>query len=134
MAKRVLIIDDEFEEIEDLFKVIKSNGHFYEGVNNITDALKKLEAKYDLIILDIIFPLSKDGHFDKYETDMGRRTGIEMLKEIKNKPGSPIVIILSARRPDIFENLSRDLGAGKYLQKPISPRDLWEEIKEYLEE
>jgi len=46
MAKRVLIIDDEFEEIKDLFEVIEANGHSYEGVNNITDALKKLETQY----------------------------------------------------------------------------------------
>jgi len=64
---------------------------------------------------------------------MGRRTGIEMLRKIKSKSLSPIVVMISARRSDIFKNLSKDLGAEKYLQKPISPKDLWDEIKEYLE-
>jgi CheY-like chemotaxis protein len=135
MHKKIFIIDDEFEKIKDLFEVIRTKGHSYEGVDNIKEALKKLEkTKYDLIILDIIFPISKDQYFAVEETESGRRTGIEMLRKIKNHYGSPPVVILSARRLDIFKDLSEELGAVRYLQKPISPRDLWDEIKEYLEE
>ncbi|MCX6579420.1 MAG: response regulator [Candidatus Aminicenantes bacterium] len=135
MDKKVLVIDDEFRKIRDLFQVIQAKGHSLEGIDNIDDALEKLKkTQYDLIILDIIFPVSKDRHFDETDTDMGRRTGIEMLREIKSKYGPVPVIILSARRPDIFEDLSKGLGAEKYLPKPISPRDLWDNIKEYLED
>lgn len=135
MAKKVLVIDDEFGKIKDLFQVIEAKGHSFEGVDNIKGALEKLKkTKYDLIILDTIFPVSKDQIFDEKVTDNGRRTGIEMLKEIKSKYIQSPVIMLSARRPDIFEDLSKGLGAEKYLPKPISPRDLWDNIKEYLED
>ncbi len=136
MGKKVLIIDDELFEKKgiDLFKVIKARGHSYKGVDNVPEALEEIEKDYDLIILDIIFPLSKSGHFSEDQTDMGRRTGTELLKKIKSQSDSPIVVMLSARRPDIFEEMSKDIGAVKYLEKPIFPKDLWEEIKEYLED
>ncbi|MCK4762186.1 MAG: response regulator transcription factor [Candidatus Aminicenantes bacterium] len=133
-GKKILIIDDEYEKIKGLFKIISKKGHTYEGVNKIEEALEKDMTKYDLIILDIVFPPDKSKPFKDEKTDMGRRAGIELLRKIKSQFDLNFVVMFSARRPDIFEPMSKDLGAKKYIQKPISPGDLWEEIEEYLED
>lgn len=131
---KVLIIDDEVKDSTELFRVIEAKGHQLNALDNVNEALAYLaRERVDLVILDIVFPLSKDSTYDKLVTDMGRRTGIELLKEINRMGHVPPIVMLSARRPEAFEKMCLESGAKKYLAKPITPKHFWGEIKEYLE-
>ncbi len=120
MPKKVLIIDDEPEFVKAVimrldvmgYTVISANG----GKAGIAMAKKE---KPDLILLDLV---------------MAKMDGLSVLAELKNNPytaGIP-VIMLTAKSESEYRKDSENLGAIRFLPKPLGMRELEEAVREYI--
>ena len=79
---RILIVDDEVNIREYLYRALSQNGYYCEEAENGQDALDRLtHDSYDLAILDIRMP---------------GKSGIDTLKEIKNKYLEMAVVMATA--------------------------------------
>lgn len=105
MKNRILVIDDE-EGIRFTFrKFLSREGHEIISASGYEEALEILSGKdCDLIFADII---------------LGGRTGIELLKEIKDRElQCPVIIITGYPNVESAAEAVR-LGAFDYISKPI---------------
>ena len=108
---RVLVVEDEEKIAQFLRKGLTEKGYSVEAVADADRALERLEeGKYDLVILDLLLP--------------GSRDGIELCREIRTRGILAKVLMLTAR--DSIENKIEglDAGADDYLVKPFSFREL----------
>ena len=108
---RVLVVEDEEKIAQFLRKGLTEKGYSVEAVADADRALERLEeGKYDLVILDLLLP--------------GSRDGIELCREIRTRGIPAKVLMLTAR--DSIENKIEglDAGADDYLVKPFSFREL----------
>lgn len=111
MMKKILLVDDEPDIVEFLkYNLEKANYQVLVGSNG-KEALKQLEKKPDLIILDIMMP-EMDG-FEVYEK-------IRSNTHYNQIP----VIFLTAKSGESDEIKGLEIGASDYIQKPISPKKL----------
>ena len=113
MEKKILIVDDE-KPIVDILKFnLEKEGYktieAYDGEQAVELAL---EAKPDLIILDVMLP---------------KMDGFTVCKKIRQKLTCP-VIMLTAKDKII----GLELGADDYMTKPFSIRELTARIKANL--
>lgn len=120
MAKRILIIEDEPEQIEMMRMRFEANGFEVISAPDGQSGVKKaMEACPDLIILDMIMP---------------KLNGIEVCKKIKSCEQSkniPVVIVSASGSKDLEEEC-RQAGADEVLRKPYDSRVLVERVKHFL--
>ncbi len=116
---KILLVDDESDLIEFLTYNLESAGFSVVSAQNGEEALKKLTAKPDLIILDVMMP---------------GIDGFELCGKIRENPDfeNVPVIFLTARTSENDELHGLDLGAVDYIKKPISPRLLVARVKANL--
>ena len=108
---RVLVVEDEEKIAQFLRKGLSEKGYSVEAVSDADAALERLETgPYDLIILDLLLP--------------GSRDGLELCREIRARGIPSKILMLTAR--DTVENKIEglDAGADDYLVKPFSFREL----------
>ncbi|PJG83933.1 response regulator [Caviibacterium pharyngocola] len=115
MAK-LLLVDDDVELVELLAELLKLEGFEVDTANNGQQALDKIDAGYDLVLLDIMMPVLN---------------GIETLKQLRQRFSVP-VMMLTARGNEIDRVLGLELGADDYLPKPFNDRELVARIKAIL--
>lgn len=116
---KILLVDDE----KDIVQFLEYN-LVQEGFDVITafdgnEAIEKLKAKPDLIILDILMP-KMDGYITCEK--------IRSIKEFKNTP----VIFLTAKFSEADEIKGLNLGADDFIKKPVSPKKLIARVKSNL--
>lgn len=111
---RILIVDDE-EKIRDIIKeYLEFEGFQYAEAENGVEALGILEREsFDLVLLDLMMP---------------KIDGIKVLKEIREKGNTPVIII-TARGEEYDKLFGFELGADDYVVKPFSPREVIARIK-----
>ncbi|TNF56814.1 response regulator, partial [bacterium] len=105
MTSNILVIDDE-ESIRFTFQhFLEDKGHTVVTTHDFNSALKELnEKEFDVVFVDII---------------LGDKSGIDILKEIRNKKLSiPVIMITGAPNLETASEAVR-LGAFEYIQKPI---------------
>ena len=108
---KVLVVEDEEKIAQFLRKGLGEKGYSVETVGDADTALERLEGgPYDIVILDLLLP--------------GSRDGIELCREIRARGIPSKVLMLTAR--DTVENKIEglDAGADDYLVKPFSFREL----------
>jgi DNA-binding response OmpR family regulator len=108
---RVLVVEDEEKIAQFLRKGLSEKGYSVEAVADADAALERIESgPYDLVILDLLLP--------------GSRDGLELCREIRARGVPSKVLMLTAR--DTVENKIEglDAGADDYLVKPFSFREL----------
>jgi DNA-binding response OmpR family regulator len=108
---KVLVVEDEEKIAQFLKKGLAEKGYSVEAVGDADAALARLEgAPYDLLILDLLLP--------------GSRDGLELCREIRARGIPSKILMLTAR--DTVENKIEglDSGADDYLVKPFSFREL----------
>ncbi len=119
MKTKILLVDDEPDIVEFLEYNLTQEGFdvitAYDGI----EALKKINEKPDLILLDIMMP---------------KLDGYEVCKRIRNMKGyeKVPVVFLTAKSGEVDEILGLELGANDYIQKPISPKKLVARVKSNL--
>lgn len=120
MQKKVLVADDEEDILALLSYNLKKEGYDVTTAANGDEAIEAaLEARPDLIILDVMMP-GRDG-FDVCRA-------IRQLPEIAHTS----IIFLTAKSGEIDQIVGLELGADDYIQKPVSPRVLLARVKTIL--
>ena len=129
MAKKVLVVDDDPDVRLFSVTVLEENGYTPLEAANGEEGLKMIkEEKPDLVILDILMP---------------RQSGIRLYRELKtDKSLKDIkVIILSGIAKKTFlrsQKALTEFGGAEvpepeiYLEKPVEPEVLAENIKKVL--
>jgi len=142
MPKKILIIDDDPDNISIIDLIVQDNGYTSISANNGKEGFELAKKeKPDLITLDLIMP---------------EQSGIMMFQELKKDPelcDIPVVIVSGASEVTgvdlknfIFKQTAGDdkvvgtSGMGKYsspnafIEKPINPDELVKAIKELLKD
>ena len=108
LAKRILVVEDDFLNRLFFCDVLKEEGYEVEPVADEREALARTEQfRPDLIVMDIHMP-----HI----------SGVEIIKSLKANPSlAPIpVLAVTGYVGKGEERQVRDAGAGGYLPKPVS--------------
>ncbi len=100
----IAVVDDD-QGILDSFDAILGDDYLLFMVNNGTDALELLSKQNPrLLFLDIKIP---------------RPNGLEVLKWIREKGISTIVVIVTAMPQGYYEEIAQQYGVYRYLHKPF---------------
>ena len=113
----ILVVDDD-EGIRSLVKkYLNENNFLVTTAKSAEDANEKIEIiDFDMIILDIMMP---------------GRSGLEFIKDNKNKIMTPIILLTAKGTSDErVEGL--EIGADDYLPKPFEPKELLLRVKNIL--
>jgi len=115
-----MVVDDEEAIRESCRGILQSQGYKVYTFSNGIDALKKFKAgstKFDLVLTDLAMPgLSGD------------KLAIEILKIHPEMP----IILCTGYSEVMTETKAMELGIKKYVQKPMSNRDLSVLIRKIL--
>lgn len=112
---RLLLAEDEKMLSEALVEMLNHNNYSVDAVYNGQDAIDYLlAADYDAAILDIMMP---------------KKSGIEVVKELRQAGKNTPVLMLTAKSQieDRVEGL--DSGADDYLTKPFAIKELLARIR-----
>ncbi|WP_460270180.1 response regulator transcription factor [Clostridium sp. CTA-19] len=116
MMEKILIVEDD----EDIRKILKIylEGQSYEilEAENGYEAMKQIDNKLDLIILDLMLP----------DID-----GLTICKNIRKKYHFPIIMI-TAKNADQDKILGLSYGADDYITKPFNPLEVIARVKAQL--
>ena len=124
MAKKILLVEDS-QYIKELYKEILQNAGY--EVDNAEDAISAIakikKGGYDLILLDMLMP---------------KGDGLEVIKKASQNPpavkNGPILILTNLTK-DALVQKALDSGASSYILKSdITPGQLIEKVKKYLED
>jgi len=116
---RVLVVEDEEKIAQFLKKGLSEKGYAVETAGDADTALALLEEEpFDLLILDLLLP--------------GSRDGLEICREVRSRGIASKILMLTAR--DTVENKIEglDAGADDYLVKPFSFRELLARLRALL--
>ena len=129
MAKKVLVVDDDPDVRLFSVTVLEENGYTPLEAANGEEGLKMIkQEKPELVILDVLMP---------------RQSGIRLYRELKTDKSFkdiPIIILSGiARKTFLRSQKALTEFGGKevpepkvYLEKPVEPEILAEEIKKIL--
>lgn len=123
--EKILLIDDDVDFVESTKTILESKPYTVVVANNGEEGVSKAkEEKPDLILLDVIMPI---------------KDGFRTAEQIRSTPGLskvPLVLLTSysLRRQgtSIPVNRGYDLQADDYIEKPVSPEQLFKVIEKNL--
>ncbi len=114
MGKKILIVDDEIEQIEYASTVLEASGYTPVIAMDGKEGMKKVKAeKPDLILMDIMMP---------------ERGGIGMYQDLKHDEETkniPVIIVTGIARGGHFDDLIVRQGQDTpppegYIEKPMN--------------
>lgn len=110
---RILVVDDEPAIVRAVRANLGNRGFRVDVAENAAEALARVDAHPDLVILDLGLP---DGD------------GLELIPHLRARSRAPI-IVLSARGAERDKVRALDLGADDYLTKPFGVEELLARIR-----
>ena len=119
MSKRILLVEDEADNMQILRDLLASSYEIDEAGDGETALAKVAKQRPDLILMDIQLPVMD---------------GYEATRRLKADPASrsiPIIAITSYALGE-DEKRARAAGCDDFVAKPYSPRVLLAKIREYL--
>ncbi len=126
MKKKVLVVDDEKEQLEFASAILEEEGYIALSALDGVQGMKLVKEKNpDLILLDIMMP---------------KKGGVGMYKDLKRDEmtkGIPVVVVTGVTRGGEFNEqmLTQDEelpGPDGYVEKPMNPNALIKIIKDLL--
>jgi CheY-like chemotaxis protein len=126
MGKKILIVDDEPDQIDFASTLLEENGYIPISAMNGAEGMERVKTeKPDLILLDILMP---------------EKGGIRMYQELRHGEETkniPVVIVTGvARGGDSEEYMltqAEDIpGPDAYIEKPMSPDAVLKLVKDLL--
>jgi DNA-binding response OmpR family regulator len=131
MNKKILLIEDSIDLLEDLPPVLKTYNLDVISTSNYTEALEHFkEGAIDGVILDLKMRPSED--MSDEETDVGRLTGLIICKRFKDiNPSIPIIIITSITDAKTLSRAYK-VGADDVIEKPKHPDEIVQRLKQKL--
>ena len=115
MAKKILIVDDDLEQIEFASTVLEEKGYIAISATYGLEGMEKVRSeKPDLILLDILMP---------------EKSGISMYRDLRNDKSSkdiPVIVVTGVGRGQQLEGrmMGQDPnipGPEGFIQKPMTP-------------
>lgn len=120
MNKKIMIVDDDKEFLEELRETLVLSGYDLVAVNDATMALDLANsARPDVILLDLKMP-QKSGFQVADE--------LRHLSDVSHVP----IIAMSAYLKDDYASLLNICGIKKCLKKPFNPLDVIAQIEQVL--
>jgi diguanylate cyclase (GGDEF)-like protein/PAS domain S-box-containing protein len=120
---KILAVDDNAENRYLLEVMLKGVGHDVVTAQNGVEALDRLhQDSFDLIISDILMP---------------RMDGYRLCRECKRDPrlrNIPFIFVTSTYTDEKDEKFALDLGADRFLRRPVEPQALIDIVTEALAE
>ena len=121
-TKKIMVVEDNQDSRELVIKVLKNRGYLIIEAIDGEDALQKLTMERpDLILMDISIP-----KIDGYEVTK-RLKDQELLKDIP-------IIAMTAHAMKGDREKALQAGCDGYIPKPISVRELPDQIQAFLEQ
>jgi two-component system cell cycle sensor histidine kinase/response regulator CckA len=118
--EKILVVDDDPMQCEVLLRLLNNLGYDGRAVESGEEALRLLEKEpFDLIIIDMIMPEGIDG------TETFRRA-LEIDPEQK-------AVIISGCAPSARIDEALRLGAGSFINKPVTLQNLASIVREVLD-
>lgn len=115
---KLLLAEDEIGMSEAVVDILTYHNYQVDAVYDGADALAYAEMeRYDGIILDIMMP---------------KRSGLEVLKELRRKGDRTPVLLLTAKAEVEDRIQGLDLGADDYLPKPFAMGELLARVRAML--
>jgi two-component system, OmpR family, response regulator len=118
LTVRILVIEDERSIAEFVERGLKAEGYAVTCVGDGEEGLARaLSGDFSLVLLDVLLP---------------KRSGLEVLREVRDRvPGLPVIMLTAlGETEDKVEGL--DLGANDYLTKPFAFEELLARIRAQL--
>ena len=117
-AMRILVVEDEKKVASFIKKGLQQEGYAADTVYDGQEAIQNATTfDYDLVILDLMLP---------------RRSGLDVLREIRSKKASLPVLVLTAKGTLEDKVAGLDAGADDYLIKPFAFAELSARIRALL--
>lgn len=115
---KLLLIEDEPDMLETMKSSLEKENFLVESASGFREALNKIGVyTYDCILLDI---------------NLGDGSGMDLLKELKEKKIEDSIIIVSAKNSLDDKLQGLNLGADDYLAKPFHMAELHARVKAVL--
>ena len=117
--RRVLIVDDEFSNLEALELILTEEGYDVTVANNGRQALEKLEAAaYELILTDHMMPVM---------------SGVQLIEAVRSNPhyAETPILLMSGVPESVLRPLTSAFDG--FLRKPFDIDTLLQHIKVLLE-
>jgi DNA-binding response OmpR family regulator len=107
---RILVVDDEPHIVDVVRAYLERDGHAVQTAADGERAVALvLDEEPDLIVLDVMLP---------------KRSGFEVLRELRRAGSRAAVVMLTARDDVIDRVAGLEIGADDYVTKPFEPREL----------
>jgi CheY-like chemotaxis protein len=131
---RILFVDDDLPRLSSLLHFFSIEGFEIFTADNAESAVRFLDehrSELAAVVLDMIMPASH-GVFSPDNTELGYRTGIRLVEEIKRRaPDVPLVMLTVVHDPKAREQ-ALALGASVYVTKPVLPSELIKTVREVM--
>lgn len=115
--RKILVVDDDMELLREVKAHLDKLGYVVKTATTGSEALAHAKGtQFDLVVLDISFPVVKAGTASPMD-------GIEILRMLREL-GSVPVLMLSATNISSVKVMALTLGADDYLPKPFDLREL----------
>ncbi len=122
MAKKILLVDDDFNMLKLISSRLKAGGYEVITASDSIQAVTKAhQEKPDLIILDMRMPAG------------GGKTVYDNLK-VSTKTSLIPVIFITAYPSDEMRQKVMNMGAEDFITKPFKPEELLSKVKKVLGE
>lgn len=130
MSKKVLIVDDDPDVRLFNSTVVEESGYTPVEAANGEEGLKVLKQESpDLVVLDVLMP---------------KQSGIRLYRILKTEKalkGTPVIILSGVAKRTFLRSQKALTEFGdqpvpepeSYLEKPVEPEELAQELKKYLE-
>jgi two-component system alkaline phosphatase synthesis response regulator PhoP len=125
MAKKILLVDDDFDFLAATKTMVESSGYTTETAENAEECLEKAQkGKPDLIVLDVMMP-----GMDGWEA-------CEILKNTPETRDIPIIMLTAVasnvRQTAYSHQSGKQTDADDYIPKPVDIPDLITRIERLL--
>lgn len=118
-AKRILLVDDDYEIIESMRMLLESKGYTVLVARDGNQGLAMAEREDpDLLILDMMMP---------------KRSGFLVLEKLRRTRAVPMkIIMITANEGSRHKAYAEMLGVDDYIRKPFAMDRLLESIEKLL--
>ena len=123
---KVLVVDDDPDILDAITTILSTQPYQIDTARDGIECVDKVRAEIpDLIVLDLLMP---------------KKDGFAVVRELRGNPKYakiPILILTSVREDASRRRYELETGLAMdvqdYVEKPISPADLLERVKNLLE-